>query len=72
MDSFASEAPIDLKRGACGDSSKSLCRCCRINFKNIKEDKKPSKVLYWEIPRPKFSGISVTKQEYKIHPLVKR
>ncbi|KAF8764984.1 hypothetical protein HNY73_023006 [Argiope bruennichi] len=56
-------SPLEEKKGQC------VCFCCR---NASVRSKKPARVIYYEIPRPKFGGESVTERDYKVHPLPKR
>ncbi|GFS49385.1 uncharacterized protein NPIL_411151 [Nephila pilipes] len=66
--------PRDSSRG---DSSspplwtrrEGRCLCCTNGDGNIR---KPARIIYYEIPKPKFRGISVTERDYKVHTIQKR
>lgn len=50
---------------------KEYCLCCRGQSETF-GGQKPSRVIYWEIPKSKFEGCSVTAADYKEHELSKR
>ncbi|GBM43023.1 hypothetical protein AVEN_88618-1 [Araneus ventricosus] len=56
-------SPSEERKGTC------VCFCCR---KSPVSNRKPTRVIYYEIPRPKFGGESVTERDYKVKPLPKR
>ncbi|GFS56022.1 hypothetical protein TNCV_2564621 [Trichonephila clavipes] len=63
---------VKIKENARGDSPswtkrEDRCQCC-----GEKSIQKPTRIIYYEIPKPKFRGMSVTEHDYKIHPIKKR
>ncbi|GIY41631.1 uncharacterized protein CEXT_530561 [Caerostris extrusa] len=50
---------------------KSVCICC-LNTPKRKVKEVPKRIIYYEIPKPKFSGESVTVRDYKTWPIERR
>ncbi|GFY76270.1 hypothetical protein TNIN_421061, partial [Trichonephila inaurata madagascariensis] len=70
---------FQIKENARGDFGSSpswtkredRCLCC-VTGSGEKSIRKPTRIIYYEIPKPKFRGMSVTEHDYKIHPIKKR